>query len=197
MLWEINEVSFHSTRTNGFLMARESDQFCVVGRVIVTAWNLKISRRRLEDYIKTLQVQHDYFSSFNQSLFRFVALLLPLASGFLKLLNHWTNTHNHALITIFTHYFFCSAEEMLKEKDEEDGLSEDDEEQSDEEAHGNDISTSNDETEEEDEEENTFLQRLCNTLVDNIKLLKTRAGRAGLIYNFLRGLSVPCFSGLS
>ena len=86
---------------------------------------------------------------------------------------------------------------MLKEKDEEDGLSEDDEEQSDEEAHGNDISTSNDETEEEDEEENTFLQRLCNTLVDNIKLLKTRAGRAGLIYNFLRGLSVPCFSGLS
>ena len=85
---------------------------------------------------------------------------------------------------------------MLKEKDEEDGLSEDDEEQSDEEAHGNDISTSNDETEEEDEEENTFLQRLCNTLVDNIKLLKTRAGRAGLINNFLRGLSVPCFSGL-
>ena len=86
---------------------------------------------------------------------------------------------------------------MLKEKDEEDGLSEDDEEeQSDEETHANDISTSNDETEEEDEEENTFLQRLCNTLVDNIKLLKTRAGRAGLINNFLRGLSVPCFSGL-
>ncbi|XP_015775072.1 PREDICTED: cytosolic phospholipase A2-like [Acropora digitifera] len=86
-------------------------------------------------------------------------------------------------------------EEMLKEKDEEDGLSEDDEEeQSDEETHANDISTSNDETEEEDEEENTFLQRLCNTLVDNIKLLKTRAGRAGLINNFLRGLSVPCFS---
>ena len=96
---------------------------------------------------------------------------------------------------------------MLKEKDEEDGLSEDEEEQSDgetdadeehsdEETHANDISTSNDETEEEDEEENTFLRRLCDTLVDNIKLLKTRAGRAGLIYNFLRGLSVPCFSGL-
>ena len=85
---------------------------------------------------------------------------------------------------------------MLNEKDEEDGLSEDDEEHSDEETHAINNSTSNDETEEEDKEEKTFLRRVCDTLVDNIKLLKTRAGRAGLIYNFLRGLSVPSFSGL-
>ena len=88
---------------------------------------------------------------------------------------------------------------MLNEKDEEDGHPWNDEEHSDEETHANNSNTSSDEKKEEDKDENTFLERVCQTLVDNIKLLKTRAGRAGLIHNFLRGLSVPSvpdFSGL-
>ena len=36
-------------------------------RAVVTTSNMKISRRRLADYVKKLRhVQHDYFPSFNQ-----------------------------------------------------------------------------------------------------------------------------------
>ena len=47
---------------------------------------MKISRRHLADYVKTVpHEQHDYFSSFNQSNHSFVALSLPFLSSFLKL----------------------------------------------------------------------------------------------------------------
>ena len=52
-------------------------------RVVVTTSNMKISRRCLADYVKTLHqkacctYQHDYRSSFNQSNHWFVTLTLP------------------------------------------------------------------------------------------------------------------------
>ena len=123
-----------------------------------------------------------------------VAFAVINSRGFLdSLITLRIRTANHSLLLFF------SAEEMLNEKDEEDGHSENDEEHSDEETHTKNNDASNDQYKEEDKEENTFLRQVCETLVDNIKLLKTRAGRAGLIHNFLRGLSVPSvpdFSGL-
>ena len=52
---------------------------------------MKISRRHLADYVKKIapksveHVQHDYFSSLNQSNNWFMALSLLLPSSFLKL----------------------------------------------------------------------------------------------------------------
>lgn len=84
---------------------------------------------------------------------------------------------------------------MLNGKEEEDGLSEDDEEHSHEETQPNINNTSDDEKK-EDKEENTFLGRVLEKLVDNIKFLKTRGCRSAKIHNFLRGLSVQDFTGL-
>ena len=59
--------------------------------VVVKTSNMKISRRRLADYVKKFapkgvpHVQLDYFSSFNQSNHWFVALSSLLWSSFLKL----------------------------------------------------------------------------------------------------------------
>ena len=55
-------------------------------RVVVRTSNMKISRRRLAIAQRGVpHVQHDYFSSFNQSNHWFVALLLTLPSSDLKL----------------------------------------------------------------------------------------------------------------
>lgn len=39
-------------------------------------------------------------------------------------------------------------------------------------------------------EDHSFLKRLLKTFVEKISILKTRAGRAGLVHNFLRGLQL-------
>ena len=58
-------------------------------RVVFRTSKLKISRRRLADYVKKIAPksvpleQHDYSSSFNQSNHRLLSLSLP--SSFLKL----------------------------------------------------------------------------------------------------------------
>ena len=63
--------------------------------VVVKTLNLEISRCHLADYVKRIQlkcvphVQHDYFSSFNQSDQCFLASSLQLTSSFLKLSNNW------------------------------------------------------------------------------------------------------------
>ena len=90
--------------------------------------------------------------------------------------------------------------------DDEDGGtdSESDNEESDEDTEDNDNNNNNnnndgDKTKEQDDEEKGFLGRVFETLLDKIKLLNTRVGRAGLVHNFLRGLEVisgPVLTGL-
>ena len=53
-------------------------------RVVVRISKMKISRQNIAPK-SVPHVQHDYFSSFNQSNHSFVALSLPLLSSFLKL----------------------------------------------------------------------------------------------------------------
>ena len=50
----------------------------------------------------------------------------------------------------------------------------------------------------DDDDDDGFFGRFFKTLVDKLAVFKTRAGRAGLIHNFLRGLQVtaPVPSGL-
>ena len=86
--------------------------------------------------------------------------------------------------------------------DDEDGGtdSESDNEESDEDTEDNDNNNNDgDKTKEQDDEEKGFLGRVFETLLDKIKLLNTRVGRAGLVHNFLRGLEVisgPVLTGL-
>jgi len=65
----------------------------------------------------------------------------------------------------------------------------------------NNNNDSNDETKEKhDDDDDGFFGRFFETLVDKLAVFKTRACRAGLVHNFLRGLQVmmsaPLFSGL-
>jgi len=74
-----------------FKARQRMKDFVSWARVVSRASNMKISRRHLADYVKKItlksvpHVQHDYFSSFNQSNNWFVALLWSLLSSFLKL----------------------------------------------------------------------------------------------------------------
>ena len=87
-----------------------------------------------------------------------------------------------------------------------DGKDDDDTEDSDSDnEEDNDItdsSNNNDETKEkhDDGDDECFFGRFFEALVDKLAVFKTRAGRAGLVHNFLRGLQVmtsaPLFSGL-
>lgn len=87
-----------------------------------------------------------------------------------------------------------------------DGKDDDDAEDSDSDnEEDNDItdgSNNNDETKEkhDDDDDEGFFGRFFEALVDKLAVFKTRAGRAGLVHNFLRGLQVmtsaPLFSGL-
>ena len=59
----------------------------------------------------------------------------------------------------------------------------------------------NDETKEKhDDDDEGFFGRFFEALVDKLAVFKTRAGRAGLVHNFLRGLQVmttaPLLPGL-
>ena len=97
---------------------------------------------------------------------------------------------------------------MINGIDDEDGdaESDSDNEESDENtedddnnSNNNNNNNDNDKTKEQDDEEKGFLGRVFETLLDKIKLLNSRVGRAGLIHNFLRGLEVlsgPVLSGL-
>ena len=66
----------------------------------------------------------------------------------------------------------------------------------------NNNNNKNDETKEkhDDKDDKGFFGQFFEALVDKFAVFKTRAGRAGLVHNFLRGLQVmttaPLFSGL-
>ena len=66
----------------------------------------------------------------------------------------------------------------------------------------NNNNSNKDETKEkhDDDDDEGFFGQFFEALVDKFAVFKTRAGRAGLVHNFLRGLQVmttaPLFSGL-
>ena len=83
-LHKIDVVHFCLLGANGFhIKAKKKKIYCCE-----LALSSEISRRRLADYVKTLHqlksvlhVQHNYFSSFNQSNHWFVAFSLTLPSS--------------------------------------------------------------------------------------------------------------------
>lgn len=84
-----------------------------------------------------------------------------------------------------------------------DGKDDDDDDDSDSDNEDSDDVTDNnntsDETKEKDNDDEGFFGRFFENLVDKLAVLKTRAGRAGLVHNFLRGLQIltaPFLSGL-
>lgn len=98
-----------------------------------------------------------------------------------------------------------TSEEMVcgNDNDDEDDNNDDDQDSDsdneDDDEEGNNNNT-DDKTKKQDDEEEGFFTRVFEALVDKLKVLKTRSGRAGLVHNFLRGLQVlsaPVPSGLS
>ena len=89
---KLGERHFRLRGTTGFRAKAKNERFTAAGSdFVVRIWEMKISRRRLADYVKNCSkslphVQHDYFSSFNQSNHWFVALSWSLPSSFLKVL---------------------------------------------------------------------------------------------------------------
>ncbi len=83
-----------------------------------------------------------------------------------------------------------------------DGKDDDDDDDSDSDNEDDDFTDNNntsDETKGKDNDDEGFFGRFFENLVDKLAVLKTRAGRAGLVHNFLRGLQIltaPFFSGL-
>ena len=92
-LYDIGEVHFRSLGTNGYHVKAKNERFNAANsrcRQSLKHENLALSFGRLGQEMapKSLShVQHDYFSSFNQSNHWFVTLMLPLPSSFLKLPN--------------------------------------------------------------------------------------------------------------
>jgi len=91
--------------------------------------------------------------------------------------------------------------EAMDRKDDDDDIEDSDSDNEDD----NDITDNNktnDETKEKHDEDDDdgYFGRFFEALVDKLSVFKTRAGRAGLVHNFLRGLqiltSAPLFSGL-
>ena len=86
-LYKIGEPHFPLLGTNGFHVKAKSKRFTAVSSRC--RQNLKYenftSFGRLRQNIAPKSVPHDYFSSFNQSNHRFVALSLTLPSSNLKL----------------------------------------------------------------------------------------------------------------
>ena len=70
---KISEAYFRLLGTNGFHVKAKNKNLLLRAGVVVLTSNMKISRRRLADYLKKCapksvpHVQHDYVSSFNQS----------------------------------------------------------------------------------------------------------------------------------
>ena len=90
---------------------------------------------------------------------------------------------------------FCSPEEMICGNDDEDDEVDGEDSESD-----NEDDTDDEETNENNNKYPGFLEHVFESLLDKLKLLKTRVGRAGLVHNFLRGLEVlsaPVASGVS
>ena len=89
---KLGERHFRLRGTNGFRAKAKNERFTAAGSdFVIRIWKMKISRRRLADYVKNCSkslphVQHDYFSSFNQSNHWFVVLSWSLPSSFLKVL---------------------------------------------------------------------------------------------------------------
>ena len=92
-LYKIGKVHFRLLGTNDFHAKAQIEKFTAAGsrcRQNVKYENFTSSFGRLRQNIapkSVPHVQHDYFSSFNQSNHSFVALSLPVLSSFLKLLN--------------------------------------------------------------------------------------------------------------
>ena len=90
-LYKIGEGHFRLLGTNAFHLKTKIERFTAAGspfRQNVKYENFKSSFGRLCQNIppkSVPHVQHDYFSSFNQSNHCFVALSLPLPSSNLKL----------------------------------------------------------------------------------------------------------------
>ena len=71
-LYKIGEVHFRLLGTNGFHVEAKNGRFTAAGSRCCQNLKYEISRRRLADYVKLApnsvpHVQHNYFSSFNQS----------------------------------------------------------------------------------------------------------------------------------
>ena len=82
-----------------------------------------------------------------------------------------------------------------------DEVDPDDEDESDEE-HDLDVTDAKSEEEpmEQESEDHSFLKSMMESFVEKVSFLKSRAGRAGLVHNFLRGLQImtaPIPSGTS
>ena len=87
---KIGEVHFRLLGTNDFHAKAQIERFsaaCLRCRQNLKYENFTSSFGRLRQNIVPKSVQHDHFSSFNQSNHLFVALSLPLLSSFLKFLN--------------------------------------------------------------------------------------------------------------
>ena len=72
-----------------------------------------------------------------------------------------------------------------------DEVDPDDEDESDEE-HDLDVTDAKSEEEpmEQESEDHSFLKSMMESFVEKVSFLKSRAGRAGLVHNFLRGLQI-------
>ena len=92
-LYKIDELQFRLLGTNGFHVNAKTERFTAASshcRQNLKYENFTSSFGRLRQNIapkSMLHVQHDYFSSFNQSNYWFVALSLTLPSSNLKLPN--------------------------------------------------------------------------------------------------------------
>ena len=70
-LHKIGQLQFRLLDSNGFHERQTKDFLLLAGVVVITS-NMKISHRRLADYVKKFapesvpHVRHDYFPSFNQ-----------------------------------------------------------------------------------------------------------------------------------
>ena len=106
---------------------------------------------------------------------------------------HKTDKHQRMSID----FSLCTIGEMIEKKDDDDDDDSDSDNEDDDDVTDNHI-TSN-ETKPKDEKYEGFFERFFENLVEKLSVLRTRAGRAGLVHNFLRGLQVltaPFLSGL-
>ena len=101
-LYKTGGVLFRLLGTNGFRVKAKKERFTAASsrcRQNLKYENLPSSFGRLRQNIapkSVLHVQHDYFSSFNQSNHRFVALSLPLLSSLGSLRSDDGNVNDNA-----------------------------------------------------------------------------------------------------
>ena len=77
-LYKIRGVHFRLLGTNGFRIKAKKEDLLLQARVVVRASNMKISRRRLSDYVKTLPKKRAARAA---RLFFFIQLFKSLTCG--------------------------------------------------------------------------------------------------------------------